>query len=179
MKDRGWRRDGRRLTCFISSYTHSWNIYISGTGEEMIHVTCDTWGQTVKLDWGSTGWKRTFATDEMLRTLATRLRIHWSCTHTDWSADEESSEYWRPPSSVRGHEVLWPRETPGSPSGLRTTTLQRFTVLNICSLTFSSRVDTNRGAEHCRRGLHQRHLKHREKIRANLPRPRKHLTRKT
>lgn len=42
-------------------------------------------------------------------------------------------------------------------------------------------IDTNRAAERCRSEqiLHQPHLKHREKIRGNLPQPRNHLSRQT
>lgn len=161
MKNRRWHRDRWCLTGFILSYFYwlqaSWTLRaetFTSVGQKkkkwstsLVTCDCHTWGQVVKLCRGSTGWRDD---DETRRRMTTHLRIHWSCTHTDWTADEESSEYWRSLSSVGGHEVLWPRETPGSPWGLRTTTLQMFTVMKIYIFTFSSRVDTNRAAEHHR-----------------------------
>lgn len=181
MKDRHWRGDRGCLNAFISSYLYwlqvSWTLIaeiFTSVGQKekkwstsLVARDCHTWGQAVKLcrfyrmKENIFSWWDTEKIDDTSEN-------HWSWTHIDWSADEESSEYWRPPSSVGGHEVLWPRETPGSPSDLRTTTLQRFTVLKICSLTCSSRVDTNRAAERCRRVLHHCHLKHREKIRGTF-----------
>lgn len=120
-----------------------------------------TRGPALKFGWYSTGKKRTFLANETLRTLTTHQWIYCASTHTDWSTDEESSGYWRPSSSGGAHEVLWPSETPSSPSGLRTT-LKRLTVLKISSLTFtSSQSYTNQAAAHRRsEQLYHNHLKH-------------------
>lgn len=159
-----------------SSFRHSKLKYLHQWARKRRN---DPWAShmrtSMKLRWDSTGWKRTFSVDETRRRLTTRLRIHRCWTHIDWTTDEESSEHWTPPSSGGGCEVPWPRETPGSPWGLRTTRLQRFIVLKICSLTFSSRSDTNRAAE--RRCSCRHHLKDRQKIRGNQAR--NHLSRKT